>query len=181
VLAAAGSLNSAAGGPGVKPRIPKELLIASQRNKWPIVGREGPEHWRRSVYVYIKRQLPLPFLELFDTPNTAQTCACRDESTVPTQALVMMNDEFTQDQAGYFAERAMREAASSPRDQAERALWLALSRQPTSQRVNEAVEFLSQQQAMHRQDGKNEEQAQRLALGDLCHVLLNCNEFVYID
>ena len=94
ILHVAGSLNPQIGGPPVKPRIRVDLLDASQRNKWPVVKQEGPEHWRRSVYVYVKRQLQLPLLDLFGAPSTTHSCARREESMVPTQSLVLMNDEF---------------------------------------------------------------------------------------
>jgi hypothetical protein len=180
ILAVAGTLNTAMGGPGIKPRIPAELLVASQRNKWPIVKQEGPQHWRRSVYVYVKRQLPMPLLELFDSPDTSQTCAARQQSTVPTQALVLMNDQFVQDQAGYFAERVARLAADAD-EPAALALQLALGTSPSAARVAEAKLFLNEQQAAHRQAGLDATKAQRQALTDLCHVLLNCNEFVFVD
>ena len=66
ILAASGQLNRQFGGPGIKPRLPAELIPASQRNKWPLIQVEQPEHWRRSVYIYSKRQLLMPLMELFD-------------------------------------------------------------------------------------------------------------------
>ncbi|HEX8913012.1 MAG TPA: PSD1 and planctomycete cytochrome C domain-containing protein [Humisphaera sp.] len=181
VLAVAGTLNRAAGGPGVKPRIPEDMLAASQRNKWPSVKREGPEHWRRSVYIYVKRQLQFPLLELFDAPQASQTCGLRQQSTVPTQALVLMNDEFTNEQAGHFAGRVRREAGDDPAKQAERALRLALGRTPMAERVAEATAFVAAQRAAHAVTGKAADEAAKAALADLCHVLVNCNEFVYVD
>jgi len=181
VLAVSGKLNPQPGGPGIKPRIRADLLTASQRNKWPVVTREGPAEWRRSVYIYVKRQLLMPMMELFDAPTTTSTCDRRAESVLPTQALIMMNDEFIEEQAGYFAERVLAEAGSVARDQAERALWLALSRPPSNSRLDDAVAFLAAQQESHQAAGRNEADARRQALRDLCHVLLNCNEFVYVD
>lgn len=181
VLAAAGTLNLSQSGPGVKPRIPAELLEASQRNKWPVVKEETAAHWRRSVYVYVKRQLLMPMLELFDAPSTNQSCEQRALSIVPTQALVLMNDQFLQDQAGQMARRVAREAGDSLEGQIRRAHWIALAREPESSRVVEAVQFVQTQTAAHQSSGKQTAAARHAALTDLCHVLLNCNEFVYID
>ena len=181
VLSVAGTLNERVGGPGVKPRIPAELLEASQRNKWPVVKIEGPDHWRRSVYIYVKRQMPFPLLELFDIPSTAHTCDCRQDSTIPTQALVLMNDQFTQDQALWLAKRVQREAGNDPREASRRALWLALGREPSSSRLTEAEEFLRVQTEFHQNAKKTTEESTLLALTDLCHVLLNSNEFLYVD
>ncbi|MCA9218973.1 MAG: DUF1553 domain-containing protein, partial [Planctomycetales bacterium] len=180
-LSVAGSLNPQAGGPGVHPRIRPDLLVASQRNKWPVVKREGAEHWRRSVYVYVKRQLQLPLLELFDAPNTSHSCPVRDNSLVPTQSLVLLNDEFVREQAARFADRARHDAGDDARAQVERALWIALGRPPSEQRVIEGVAFVGEQQALLEQEGMGAEAAGRAALADLCHVLMNLSEFVYVD
>lgn len=181
VLAIAGTLNSRHGGPGVKPRIPADLLSASQRNKWPVVKKEGPEHWRRSVYIYVKRQMPFPLLELFDVPSTAHTCDRRQDSTIPTQALVLMNDQFTQEQALWFARRVLLSTASSTDEQSRVALRFALSREPSTTRIAEAADFLRAQQQEYQSAGQKSAEATEAALIDLCHVLLNCNELLYVD
>ncbi len=180
-LSVAGNLNSAMGGPGVKPRIRPDLLVASQRNKWPVVKTEGPEHWRRSVYVYVKRQLQLPLLELFDAPATTHSCARREQSLVPTQALVMMNDEFLHEQAARLAVRVQREAGEETAEQVRRALWIALSRPPGEQRVSQGVAFLASQAERLRAEGYCDRDANGAALTDLCHLLMNLSEFVYVD
>jgi mono/diheme cytochrome c family protein len=180
-LATGGNLNLALGGPGVKPRIREELLVASQRNKWPVVKAEGPEHWRRSVYIYVKRQLQLPLMELFDAPTTTHSCERRDESLVPTQALVLLNDEFLHDQAARFADRVRREAGNDPRSLVERALWIALARPPTEKRVADGVAFLESQTKLLTAEGQTSADAERAALADFCHVLLNMSEFIYVD
>ncbi|WP_254507936.1 PSD1 and planctomycete cytochrome C domain-containing protein [Anatilimnocola floriformis] len=182
VLAIAGTLNAREGGPGVKPRIPAELLAASQRNKWPVVKNEGPEHWRRSVYIYVKRQMPFPLLELFDVPSTANTCDRRQDSTIPTQALVLMNDEFTQEQARWFARRVLSSVKEgSADDQARVALRFALSRDPSATRIAEAADFLQAQKSDYQNSGRQAAEATEAAVADLCHVLLNCNELLYVD
>lgn len=181
VLAVSGAINLDMGGPGVKPRIRPELLEASQRNKWPVVKEDGPAQWRRSVYIYVKRQLPFPMLELFDAPSTAQTCECRAESVVPTQALVLMNDDFSQQQAGLFAARVTREAGESRTAQVALAIRLAFSREPVAGETAEGIEFLEQQAATYARSGLSAAEADRQALLDLCHVLFNCNEFAYLN
>lgn len=180
-LATGGNLNLAIGGPGVKPRIREELLVASQRNKWPVVKQEGPQHWRRSVYVYVKRQLQLPLMELFDAPTTTHSCARRDESLVPTQALVLMNDEFLHEQSQRFAQRVEREAGDDAAAQVSRALWIALSRPPSTQRIAEGTAFVAAQGKLLVEEGHDQANAHRAALADFCHVLLNLSEFVYVD
>jgi hypothetical protein len=179
ILSVSGSLNPAMGGPGIKPRIRSELLPASQRNKWPLIASEGPAHWRRSVYIYSKRQLLFPLLELFDAPNTTDVCDCRLASIVPTQALLLMNDEFVDDQARRFADLLMKTHGSDLNLLVLQACTRSLGRPPSSDRIRQARAFMEQQVSAHREaDAKMPELE---ALVDLCHVLFNTNEFVFID
>jgi hypothetical protein len=181
ILAVAGRLNTALGGPGVKPRVRPDLLVASQRNKWPVVERETAEHRRRSVYVYVKRQLQFPMLELFDGPSTTDSCDRRSESLVPTQALVLMNDEFVRDQSAALADRVSREAGDSDRARVERAFRLGLGREPSADRIDEGVAFLAGQRERLVGEGFSDGEARRGALGDLCQVLFNLSEFHYVE
>jgi hypothetical protein len=172
ILSMSGKLNCTQGGPGFKPRIRAELLDASQRNKWPAIQVETQEHWRRSVYIYVKRQLLMPSLELFDAPTTTDSCALRMQSTVPTQALVLMNDEFVEDQAGYLARRAMAEAGDRLPEIVDRLFMLTLSRKPATKRLEQALAFLQ---------SREEVSDRPTALRDLSQVLLNSSEFIYIE
>jgi hypothetical protein len=181
ILAVSGKLNLTMGGPGVKPRMHPDLLTTSQRNKWPDVTKEGPKEWRRSVYVYIKRQLLLMMLSLFDWPTASSSCGRREESTVPTQALLLMNDDFVADQASYFADRVRAESDPDPGARVERAFVLAFGRPPSPTRMAEATRFLAERRDVYEKAKETRDAANRRALVDLCHVLFNCNEFVYVD
>jgi hypothetical protein len=172
ILAVSGRLNPKMGGPGIKPRIRAELLDASQRNKWPVLKEEGPDQWRRSIYIYVKRQLLMPSLELFDAPTTTDSCALRSQSTVPTQALVLMNDEFVEEQAGHLASRAVADVGEDPAKAVDRLFWITLSHPPTPEKKAQALGFLRERTAAEGVES---------ALRDLAHVLLNSSEFVYID
>ncbi len=180
-LAVGGNLNLRMGGPGVKPRIRPDLLVASQRNKWPVIKKDGPVQWRRSVYVYVKRQLQLPMMEMFGAPPSTHSCAQRQRSLVPTQSLVLLNDDFMRDQAARFAGRLPGEAGDHLDAQVERAFWIALGRAPTSQRVDQAVRFVTEQSKRLAAGGLSPVEADQQALIDFCHVLMNLSEFSYID
>jgi hypothetical protein len=108
-------------------------------------------------------------MELFDAPTTTDSCSLRMQSTVPTQALVLMNDEFVEDQAGFLAERAKREAGANAIPQMFR---ITLGREPAARRLQEALEFVQARAAVS---------DQATALRDLAHVLLNSSEFLYIE
>ena len=181
ILAVSGKLNLKAGGPGIKPRIPHEVIEQSQRNKWPAVKEEGPEHWRRSVYIYIKRQLLMPMMEIFDAPTTSVSCARRTNSTVPTQALTLLNGRFVNEQAKYFAQRVMAETDDDPAKQAAQSMWLALSREPSAGLIEDGAAILKQQRAAHIADGSKAADASLAALTDYCVVLFNTSPFLYVD
>jgi hypothetical protein len=172
ILAVSGKLNTLAGGPGIKPRLRPELLPASQRNKWPAIAKEDAQHWRRSVYIYTKRQLLMPMMELFDAPSTTDSCAARLSSVVPTQALVLMNDEFVEEHAAFLAERAMRESENDPQRAIGRMFVFTMSHAPDAERMKEALAFVQSREAECGRTG---------ALADLAHVLLNSSEFIHIE
>ena len=82
-------------GPSVYPEIPKEVLAGQSRPGlgW---GHSSPEEQsRRSIYVHMKRSLLVPILSVHDQADTDSSCPVRYTTTVPTQALGMLNGEFT--------------------------------------------------------------------------------------
>ncbi|MFN7926189.1 MAG: PSD1 and planctomycete cytochrome C domain-containing protein [Bryobacteraceae bacterium] len=162
ILYVTGSLNKKMFGPAVFPELPAEVLASMDKGIWRKQA-DGAEVWRRSVYVYRKRGLPLPFFEVFDLPDQNVSCGRRNVSTVPTQALTLLNNEWVLKQASLFADRIATEAPGGAEKQLERAYQLALSRLPSEAERKAGLEFLS----------KNK-------LSDLAHVLLNLNEFVYM-
>ena len=162
ILAVSGALNPAMGGPPVFPKLSQDVLESMNKGIWER-EEEGPKVWRRSVYVYRKRGLPLPFFEVFDLPDQNLTCGARNVSTVPTQALTLMNNDFVLRQANLFAGRVSEAAPGDPAKQISLAYRIALGREPSVEELQIGREFLSKQQ-----------------LVDLTHVLLNLNEFLYI-
>jgi len=181
ILAVSGKLNPQLGGPGIKPRIRADLLTASQRNKWPVLTSEGPAQWRRSVYIYAKRQLLMPIMELFDAPTTTDSCAERMQSVVPTQALVLMNDEFVEDHAGFLALRAVAEAGEHLSHVIERMQSLALAKPAGPQRLKQAVAFVEAREAVYAKVPSPTNLPRQRALTDLAHVMFNSSEFIYIE
>lgn len=162
VLAASGALNRHLGGPPVFPVIPDEILKSMTNGIWKQT-KEGPEVWRRSVYIYRKRGLPMPLLDVFDLPNQNISCGARNVTTVPTQALTLMNNDFILQQAQLFAQRIEEAAPGDRARQIERAYAIALSRPPEPEEKRLAEEFLKQR-----------------GLADFTNVLLNLNEFLYM-
>jgi hypothetical protein len=179
ILAVSGKLNLEMGGPGIKPRLRAELLPTSQRNKWPQLETEGPEQWRRSVYIYVKRQLLMPMMELFDAPTTTDSCPQRIPSVVPTQALVLMNDEFVEDHAGFLAQRAAPREDEPLASAVARMYELAMARPAGEGRLQQALAFVQERERVYSEE--NPSAARVRALTDLAHVLLNSSEFLYVE
>jgi len=179
-LSASGQLNPQAGGEPFFPAIPVSLRADQPRGVWELT-KEEPSTWRRSVYAYVKRGLKYPMFEVFDEPDLNVTSEKRAVSTVPTQALTLLNNEFMLLQAKYFADRVWKAAGANPEKQVSEMYRIAFSREPTASEMRQNVAFLQKQaEGAAAQNASGNENAARSALGDLAHVTLNLNEFVYI-
>ncbi len=165
ILAVAGNLDRKVGGPAVHPFIDPALFQSSSKRTWAGKPDSDPETWRRSVYVFSKRSIPLPMLDVFDKPDSVGSCARRNRSTIAPQALILMNNNFVLLEARMFAERLRREAGADPAAEVDLAFQLALSRPPVQAESERAAAFIQG-------DGQG--------LVDFCQTVLNLNEFVYI-
>jgi hypothetical protein len=145
--------------------------------RW-VLTKEEPSTWRRSVYAYWKRARKHPMFEVFDQPDTMVTCERRNTTTVPTQALTLLNNEFVLLQSQHFAER-VRKAADSKQEQIRSAYRIALGRDPSAREVDDNLGFLDRQRAYHA--GRQAPDADLAALTDVCNVILNLNEFLYVQ
>ena len=168
ILSASGKINLEAGGPPFFPSIPKSVRDGYRQGKW-VLTKEEPATWRRSVYSYWKRGMKYPMFDVHDQPDLNVTAEKRNITTVPTQALTLLNNEFVLLQARHLAERVKREAGSDPAAQVKTLYQIALARDPGQAELARQLEFL--------RAGKNPD----AALTDLAHVMLNTNEFVYIN
>jgi len=162
ILAVSGTLEKTVGGPGVHPYIDPSLWAGSSGRTWPGKAVDDPSTFRRSLYIFQKRTIQVPMMELFDAPNGIGSCSRRNRSTIATQALILMNNAFVLDQAKRFAARLERDAGGDPAAQVRRAFSLALSRPPTSKELGESVAFI-----------------QAAGLPDFAQTIFNLNEFTY--
>jgi hypothetical protein len=162
MMSSSGALDLKIGGPPVFPHLPPEVLAATSEGVWKR-EEDGPAVWRRSVYVYRKRGLVFPMFEVFDLPDQNTSCGRRNVSTVPTQALTLLNDEFVLRQAKLFADRVQTAAPGDIAKQVDLAYRIALTRPPQEEEARLAADFL-----------------RKRSLADFTHVLLNLNEFLYV-
>ncbi len=159
-LSVSGQLDLTAGGPGF------ELFRFeddhSPRYLYAEVDPDAPGTHRRSVYRFIVRSAPDPWMAAFDCADPSNSTPVRSDTTTPLQALSLLNDRFMLAQAGHFAGRVEAELAGM--DPVERAAWLAWQRRPSQ----DELRLL-------------EGHAEAHGLPALCRVLLNSNEFLYVD
>jgi hypothetical protein len=181
MLAVGGRLNPQYGGPSFYPTATREALegLSKKGADWKESSPE--EQSRRSIYMFTKRSLLLPLMTVFDFADTTQPCAQRNVSTVAPQALALLNNDFVHAQSDAFATRLVRDIGADKGTQIQRAWWLALQRAPTDDERQFALEHLSQQRDRFASAGATSSDPDQLALASLCHVLLNLNEFIYVD
>jgi hypothetical protein len=191
MLYVSGMLNLKAGGPGVHPPLPAGTPTP-RFGEWKV--ENGDEVNRRSIYIFVKRNLIYPMLATFDAPNAQETCARRFRTVVPTQALTLMNNESALDWAQHLAGRVLNDAGLSQRQQIERTYRMVYSRSPLDDEVRTVENFLGRQTAviaarlaqhenvsMPVPTEASGDAARAGAFVDLCAVLLNSNEFLYIN
>jgi hypothetical protein len=132
---------------------------------------------RRSVYLTVKRSQLIPFLQTFDFPEPIQSIGDRSNTTVPTQALALMNSPFVRKAAEQLAQRVRGASGESPEAAIGRAYLATLSRPPTAAERQRMTAFVQQQaQALG-----STPQAHERALVEMCQALLCLNEFIYVD
>ena len=139
---------------------------------------------RRSVLTRVVRNARDLFLESFDAPDGNSTTPRRNTTTAATQALLLINGNWTLARAKALAARVERLEPFSTDDR-DRIVWayrLAFGRDPEPDEIADTISFV-ERQASHCTPAANRsnEQARRDAFVDFCHVLLNSNEFLYVD
>lgn len=174
VLSVAGTLLPELHGPPVHPPLPEQVLQTQS-----VPGRGWPKQTtadtsRRTIYVHVKRSLSLPLLAEHDQAPTDTPCAARFVSTVPTQALGMLNSSFMEEHAALFAARLSGETGADIEASIRHGLKLALQRNPHEA---ELLTLKKTHAALVAEAGLSAEEAlRRIAL-----LLLNLNEFIYLE
>ena len=141
MLHVSGRLNPKAGGPSIMVKIDAELIKDLKRPQYWVTTRERSEHDRRTLYMIYKRNLILPFMQVFDSPDTLMSCARRDQSTHAPQALELLNGEVSNDLGRALAARLLAEA-KTPAERIDRALRLAAGRAPNVKERSLAMAYL---------------------------------------
>lgn len=175
---AAGSLDLLCHGPPFVPALSDEEMLGiydieqKPASKWPVTTEQN----RRAIYMLNRRSFRFPFFEAFDPPNSSVSCPTRHTTTVPAQALTMLNNNIVASQAIALSARLVREAGEQETSQLELAWLLAYSREISDEERQMARKFLAQARSSYQTRGIDH--ASQRALADLCLALFNSSEFV---
>jgi hypothetical protein len=138
------------------------------------------ETHRRSVYLMTQRIRRHPFLALFDGADPNASTARRRLTTVPTQALFLMNNPFVHEQAAGFADRILR-LAGDDRERIQLAFKMALARPPSTGESRSATGFLRRYGNEIKNAGVPPERQMPECWAALARTLLCRNEFLFVD
>ena len=191
MLQLSGNLNTQMYGPSSKPALPEEM--SNSRYFW--LGDSLPEQQnRRTIYTFSRRNLRLPILAAFDPPDLISSCSKRGCTVTASQALTLLNSEFTLGEARWWSGRLLAEHGSDLAALVAAAFQQAFHREPNPQERQASLHFLQHQAEVIREedteidadllpatipDGITAPQA--AAVSDFCHALLNASELTFVD
>ena len=201
MLATSGLLNPQMGGPGVYPPVPPGLI--SELSATAVAGgwrteKDPAQSDRRSVYIFVRRNLPYPLLQEFDAANTFESCDYRKNTVTAPQSLDLLNNELVLDWARSLAgTRFQRQRAHArARKWIGHFVWRMDARPAPKNRRSPKIFSRSRRPSWPRgwlapsNDAKppvpanlpqGTDQARAAAFVDLCHMLMDSNEFLYIN
>ncbi len=188
-LAASGLLNPAIGGKSIFPPQPAgigNMGFAGGLRTWK--ESEGADRFRRGLYIFFQRTTPYPQMMTFDAPNSLLSCARRERSTTPLQALNLLNDPVFFDAALGLATRILRESQGSVGDRIDYGFRICLGRRPEPLERERLVQYFQKEKELLGQDPQSGAKLLPAATGvdaaeaaawiGVSRVLLNVNQFI---
>lgn len=171
ILFVSGRLDPKMYGPGVMPYLTPHMSGRGKpRESGPLDG-DG----RRSIYLNVRRNFLTPMFLAFDYPIPFTTMGLRSESNVPAQALTMMNNPLVLQEAERWAKRTLEDGTQSDSQRIDRLYLQAFGRSPEVEELSAALRFVQESGA-----GSTKEKTLR-QWADLCHVLMNVKEFIFVN
>jgi hypothetical protein len=163
ILQISGCLDLRMGGPGDMQFDLQPGIHVTPKVDYSKFDVDSPAARRRSVYRFLFRTLPDPFMDALDCPAGDQLAAVRNASVTVQQALAMWNDAFVVHYSARFATR-LESLAKTRDEQIVRAYELALGRAPTESELSELAGY-----------------AAKHGLANLCRLVINSNEFMFVN
>jgi hypothetical protein len=163
ILSISGRLDLTMGGPSVKQFIESPGVHATPNADYTGFDVDSPAARRRSVYRFVFRTVPDPFMQTLDCPDASQLAPKRETSITALQALAMLNDRFVIRQSEHVAER-LTDAGPDLAAQLRALYPLVLSRHALDAEIQALLPY-----------------AQKHGLANAVRMLLNSNEFMFVD
>jgi len=164
VLQISGTIDLTMGGPSVKQFIESPGIHVTPNVDYQAFDLDSAGARRRSVYRFVFRTLPDPFMESMDCPDASQLAPTRSVSVTALQALSMLHNRFIVRYSEHLADRLKRDAGDELLKQVELLIELADSRPATRDEVEALGRY-----------------AQKHGLANACRVVLNSNEFMFVN
>lgn len=189
-LTVGGLLNGDVGGPSFRPHLSDDVKQLGNAGAFSWTDTEGPEKYRRGLYIYAQRTVPYPTAMTFDQADSSQSCTRRERSNTPLQALTLLNHGLFVECARGLARRMVEWPAKSSRERIEQAFELCLSRPPTRAELHRLEALYEDQLRLARRSPEKcakltgatataaRNPAETAALVALSQVLLNLDEFM---
>ncbi len=174
ILAVSGTLNRTLFGPSVPPHISAYQDGRGKPESGPLDG-----NGRRSIYIQVRRNFLTPLFMAFDYPLPTSAIGRRSVSTVPSQALMMMNNEFVARQAEAWASR-LRTVPGDSGARIHRMFLESFGRPALEGEAREVLGFIESQKVRYLEAGSASEQLEQQVWADVAHVLFNSAEFIYL-
>jgi mono/diheme cytochrome c family protein len=162
ILFVAGKLDLTMGGPSFQDFV-IEKPEHSPHYEYQLFDPENPKGHRRAVYRFIVRSKQQPFLAALDCADPSLAVDKRNETLTPQQALTLLNNTLSVAMAKHFALR-VEKLATDDVGRVRAAFRLALGREPTAQERDALAAYIKE-----------------YGLANGCRVILNLNEFVFVD
>jgi hypothetical protein len=161
ILLASGKIDNTMGGPSVKHFIESPGIHRTPKADYLGFDPDSPGSQRRSVYRFVFRTVPDPFMDALDCPDASQFTPARASSVTALQALALLNDRFMIRMSEHLAQRVA--STGSLENQVRLVYRFALGREPSEQETNRLAAY-----------------AARHGMANACRLVLNCNEFMFV-
>jgi mono/diheme cytochrome c family protein len=162
ILAVAGKLDLTPGGPSFQDFV-IEKPEHSPHYQYHLHDPEDPKSHRRAVYRFVVRSKQQPFMAALDCADPSLAVEKRNETLTPQQALALLNNKLAVTMAKHLATR-VEKLGSTDAERITAAFRLALGRTPTAKERDALTAY-----------------AKEFGLANACRVILNLNEFVFVD
>ena len=176
-LAASGLLNDDIGGPSFRPFLPEDIKKLGGAGAFSWTDTDGPEKYRRGLYIFAQRTVPYPTSMTFDQADATQSCPRRERSNTPLQALTLLNHGIFVECAQALGKRIAALSAKDLRDRVTQAFELCFSRKPAGMELDRLERLHREQTALPSPKGAPRDCDAQAFLA-LSQVLLNLDEFL---